>query len=122
MEEIEKKILDYFNDTTKHSIGSKGYFSFKVLDNKYKKYYTGVSLQYICYDLLKAKYRKSDVAKTLYNLYINQKIKCLYCPHVKKYVFGNIAMVYTGLYSEGGLPAYQTRIDYLKQFIINKKI
>ena len=44
---IKEEILNYFNikvlpNTYKHSR-----IALKVLDNKYRKYYTGVSLQYI---------------------------------------------------------------------------
>ena len=43
--------------------------------------------KYIIYDLLKAKYRKSDVCKVLYDLIKNDVIQAIHCPTVKKIVF-----------------------------------
>lgn len=83
-EEIKEKILEYLNSTEK-----KGMYPFclKVLDNKYRNYYTGVTLNYITYELLKAKYKKSNVAECLVELYENNEIKSLYCGDVKNVVF-----------------------------------
>lgn len=83
-EEIKEKILEYLNSTEK-----KGMYPFylKVLDNKYRNYYTGVTLNYITYELLKAKYKKSNVAECLVELYGNNEINSLYCGDVKNVVF-----------------------------------
>lgn len=118
IKEIQDQILIYFKDTTKDRLNSRGnYWSFKVLDNKYKYFYTGVSIQYICYDLFKAKYRKSDVAQAIYNLVINDEIKTLYCPHVKKHVFCNKECVYTNIYTES-YDKKEAQIKHLESFII----
>jgi hypothetical protein len=93
MEDIENKILNYFNDTATYKSKSdkviRPYRSgaLKVLNNKYKLYYTGVTLQYLTYILLKAKYKKHEVAETLYNMIDSDTIKAIYCPDIKKIVF-----------------------------------
>ena len=111
---MEEEILNYFNDTFhKVVISGKNLICLKVLDNKYRKYYTGVTLNYICYDLLKAKYRKSDVAKVILKLYENEQIKMLKCPHVRNFVIEN------KIGNWGTFPGrYNTdNKNYLKQFI-----
>lgn len=85
-EEIKEKILKYLNS---NEGTGKPPTLLKVLDNKYRNYYTGVTLNYITYDLFKAKYKKSDVTKCLVELYNNKEIKSLYCPNVKNVVFEN---------------------------------
>jgi len=112
---IEKDILDYFNNnfTTRKENGMI-ITSLHVLDNKYKSYYSGVSLNYICYDLLKAKYKKSEVAKILLKLLIERQIRALYCPNVKKYVFENKKGNYSSSFVSDNLK------DYLNSFIKNE--
>lgn len=73
---MEEEILNYLN------AGS----LLKVLDNKYRKHYTGVTLNYITYDLLKGKYKKSKVAECLLKLHKENQIKGLYCNNVNNYV------------------------------------
>lgn len=80
---LEKEILNYFNDTIYNC-------HLRVLNNKYLKGYSGVSLNYITYDLLKAKYSKRNVAKTLLNLHKNGNIKSIYCKDINKYVFESL--------------------------------
>ena len=84
---IKEEILNYFNITVFPNTNEHSRMFLKVLDNKYRKYYTGVSLQYIVYDLLKGKYKKSEVCKTLHELVATNQIQPLYCPDVKKIVF-----------------------------------
>ena len=91
---MEEEILNYFN--------SSGDSTLAVLDNRYRHYYTGVTLNYITYDLLKAKYRKSDVAKTLIELLKNKSIKSLWCGNVKNYVFENLKTPHWKFNSETG--------------------
>lgn len=110
---MEEEILKYLTP-------DKAYL--KVLDNKYRRRYTGVTLSYITYELLKAKYKKSEVAKTLLKLQMEQKIKSLFCPDVKKYVFMSVKIGYwyfnhiTGAHSDYGKSKYNVH-NYLKQFI-----
>jgi hypothetical protein len=120
MKEIQEQILKYFENVTEDKLSANGnYWSFKVLDNKYKRYYTGVTLQYICYELFKAKYRKSDVAEALLDLWINHKIKFMFCRDVKKNVFCTKHCIYTNLYDQGFYKYQQIELsDYLKSFII----
>lgn len=110
---MEEEILNYFNDTFhKVSNNGKNLTCLKVLDNKYRKYYTGVTLNYVCYDLLKAKYRKSNVARVILKLYQEQKIRMLFCPNVKEYVIENEVANYASKYN-----TYDSYENYLKQFI-----
>ena len=76
---MEEEILNYFNNT------ANGKF-IRALDNNYKKYYTGVTLRYITYKVLKAKYKKSEVAECLLNLHKTSQIKGLFCSDIKQYV------------------------------------
>lgn len=112
---MEEEILNYFN----HSY-PKGNVV-KPIDNKYCKYYTGVTLRYITYSLLKAKYKKSEVAKCLLDLHKSGKIKGLYCNGVKNYVIqpkgtynGNFSQI-TGD-SNWGVPGINLH-KYLETFI-----
>jgi len=116
---IEKEILKYLNDTFTFFNKETGrtFNCLKVLDNKYRKYYTGVTLNYICYNLLKAKYSKSDVSKVLINLYENNQLKMLYCPNVKKYVIENKKGNYGSNYYYG-----TSSIKYLEKFIKDGKL
>ena len=84
---IKEEILNYFNIKVLPNTHRHRNICLKVLDNKYRKYYTGVSLQYIVYDLLKGKYKKSEVCKILHELVVTNQIQPLYCPDVKKIVF-----------------------------------
>lgn len=110
---LEKELLNYFNKTNSREL--------EVLDNKYRKFYTGVSLNYLTYDLLKAKYKKSEIAKCLLNLHKTGKIKSIFCKDVNKYVFESEKSfhrnfnIITG-YNYGGKNLH----EYLKQFIKNK--
>lgn len=108
-EEIKEKILNYLNKNV----------ALKVLDNKYRKYYTGVTLNYICYDLLKAKYKKSDVCEVLLELHRETKIKSLFCPHIKNYVFENKKSGHYGFDSNSGYCLYSKKNlhEYLKSLI-----
>ena len=114
-EEIKEKILQYLNNTS-----DRYRMKLKVLDNKYSKYYTGVTLNYITYDLLKAEYKKSDVAKVLKELFLNKEIKSLFCPDIKKVVFEPKTSThwsfYTG-YSKYNLEYFE---NYINKFIKNE--
>lgn len=107
---IEKEILEYFN-SNKNIAYKSGFL--KVLDNKYRRYYTGVSLQYVVYDLLKAKYRKSDVCKVLYDLIERGTLTAIYCPNVKKIVFENLHTGHTRYFNT----SKEKVLEYLKSFI-----
>lgn len=114
---LTEKLLNYFNKTNKKTL--------EVLDNKYRTYYTGVSLNYLTYDLLKAKYKKSEVASCLLDLHKTEQIKGLYCNDIKKYVLeplrsnhGNFSPI-TGD-SDWGVNGTNLHI-YLKQFIKKMK-
>ena len=114
-EEIKEEILKYFND----NIGGNKKI-LKVLDNKYREYYTGVTLNYITYDLFKAKYKKSDVTKALKELFLNKEIKSLFCPNIKKVVFEPISShhwSFFGGYANYGLEYFE---NYMNQFIKNE--
>ena len=76
---IKEELLNYFNYTKTNRL--------IVLDNKYRHFYTGVTLQYLTYELFKAKYSKSNVAQALKELLLDKQIKCLNCPNIKKIVF-----------------------------------
>ena len=100
--------------------------SLEVLDNKYRKSYSGVTLQYVVYDLLKAQYRKSDVAKALLQLHKSMQIKSIYCPNVDNYVFMSPYSLITNFNHETGdnpqgryTQGYNLH-KYLKQFIKNE--
>jgi hypothetical protein len=99
-----------------------------VMDNKYRKYYTGVTLNYITYDLLKAKFKKSNVAKCLLKLHQESRIKSIYCPNVKNYVFENFKYMagnfdpQTGQHVGGYYTKGYNLHTYLNQFIKNEKI
>ena len=84
---IKEEILNYFNIRVLPDTYKQSRIALKVLDNKYRKYYTGVSLQYIVYDLLKGKYKKSEVCKILHELVTTNQIQPLYCSDVEKIVF-----------------------------------
>lgn len=116
LKKLEEQILNYFSNTNKKH----GKACLRVLDNKYRMYYTGVTLNYITYNLLKAKYRKTDVAKIILKLQMEDKIRSLFCPNVKQYVFETL---YTGNYSfspstgtNDWRPKYNVH-TYLKSFI-----
>ena len=111
-EEIKDKILEYLKKDFKWNYG------LEVLDNKYRKYYTGVTLNYITYDLLKAKYKKSDIAKVLKKLVLEKEIKSLFCPHIKKVVFEPKASTHWN-FIESGYGAYNEKyfVEYMNQFI-----
>lgn len=119
---LKEILLDYFNNSNPHTN------KLKVIDNKYREYYTGVTLNYITYDLLKAKYHKSDVAKVLLELQINSEIKSLRCPDVKNYVFektshtGSYSRLspVTGTYDSKYMPTEYNVHKYLKSFIKNE--
>ena len=119
MTEIKEKILNYFNDTAtfkaKHDGIVRPYRSgaLKVLNNKYKKYYTGVTLTYLTYILLKAKYKKYEVAQTLYNMIESGEIKAIYCPDIKKIVFEQKQMGHKYYYKTSKSEV----LLYLKTFI-----
>lgn len=85
-EEIKEKILKYLNNTFSSDYISKSYL-LKVLDNKYKPYYSGVTLRYITYTLLKAKYKKKDVAQVLFELQQEKEINAIRCPDIQDIVF-----------------------------------
>lgn len=76
---IKEELLNYFNYTKTDRL--------IVLDNKYRHFYTGVTLQYLTYELFKAKYSKSNVAQALKELLLDKQIKSLNCPNIKKIVF-----------------------------------
>jgi len=139
MKELEDKILNYLNqkpplvprmrldihgnlsrDSNRKIIYDLHPFKtgLHVLDNRYRKYYTGVTLNYITYDLLKAKYRKSDVAKCLKELHLNGKIKSLRCPDIKQVVFENNQSMHVN-YVRGGYGSTNIEVlhEYLNQFI-----
>lgn len=112
---MEEKILDYFNNS--------GNSTLTVLDNHYRHYYTGVTLNYITYDLLKAKYHKSDVAKTLIELLKNKSIKSLWCGNVRNYVFENLKTPHWRFDSETGTHGMWIKFnvyEYLNTFIKNE--
>ena len=110
-EEIKEKILQYLNDTS-----DKYKMKLKVLDNKYSKYYTGVTLNYITYDLLKAKYKKSDVAKVLKELFLNEEIKSLFCPDIKKVVFEPKTSTHWSFHSDY-LQQTQHNLEYFENYM-----
>ncbi len=114
-EEIKEEILKYFND----NIGGNKKI-LKVLDNKYREYYTGVTLNYITYDLFKAKYKKSDVTKALKELFLNKEIKSLFCPHIQKVVFEPISSHHWSFFS--GYANYDLEYfeNYMNNFIKNE--
>lgn len=116
---MEEILLQYFTKERKD-----GYLN--VIDNKYRKFYSGVKLNYIVYDLLKAKYHKSDVAKCLLKLHKEEKIKSIYCPDVDNYVFENPTTTLSNFNPETGdnphgcyTKGYNVH-KYLKQFIKNE--
>jgi|694.fasta_scaffold65876_5 hypothetical protein len=114
-EEIKEKILKYLNDNPDSKKRT-----LKVLDNKYCKYYTGVTLNYITYNLLKAEYKKSDVTKVLKELFLNKEIKALFCPDVKKVVFepkNSQHWSFFGGYYDYSLEYFE---NYMNQFIKNE--
>lgn len=84
-EELKEKILKYLNDTKYDRAGRN--FVLKVLDNKYRTYYTGVTLNYITYTLLKAKYKKKDVAQVLFELHQDKELNAIRCPDIQNVVF-----------------------------------
>lgn len=107
---MEEEILKYLTPDK---------ITLKVLDNKYRDNYTGVTLSYITYDLLKAKYRKSEVANTLLRLHKEKKIKSLFCPDVQEYVFMSKKCGYWNFDSETGT-SYSSKYNvhtYLNKFI-----
>lgn len=110
---IKEEILNYFSISVLPNSYIHRNISLKVLDNKYRKYYTGVSLQYIVYDLLKAKYRKSEVCEVLCELVENNKIQPLYCPNVKKIVFERPNNIHSAYYRT----TQKKVLEYLKTFI-----
>lgn len=115
MEELTNKILNYFNK-------NKDDCKLEVLDNKYKKYYTGVTLNYITYDLLKAKYRKSNVAEVLLNLHKNGEIHSLYCGDIENIVFESKKSEHWNFNPKTGVHQYKSNNnlhEYLKKFIKN---
>lgn len=119
IDKISEEILEYFNRSAplykkgrfKGRHYPKGYLN--VLDNKYRNFYTGVSLQYIVYDLLKSKYKKTDVCKALFNLISNDKLKAIYCINVRKIVFENINIDHN-IYH---MTSKQKVLNYLKEYI-----
>jgi len=115
-EEIKDKILSYLNE----GFHKKHPSFLRVLDNKYRSAYTGVTLNYITYDLLKAKYRKSDVAKSLKELFFNKQINSLFCPHIKKVVFENKKTRNYGFFNDFGFHNMTYFNDYINKFIKNE--
>lgn len=109
---MEEEILNYLHPDK---------VQLKVLNNKYKKYYSGVTLPYITYYLLKAKYRKSKVAEILLKLHQEKKIRSLFCPDIQQYVFNSKKCGYWNFDpTTGGTTGYGERKNihiYLKQFI-----
>lgn len=108
---MEKIIKEYLKE-----------YKLKVLDNKYRRLYTGVTLNYIVYDLLKAKYKKSDVAKHLLELHKSGGCRSLYCPNVDNYVIESPRSGHENFNTEngGGNNTYTRNRNlhtYLKQFI-----
>lgn len=114
-EQLKKEIIGYF--TEKFRIKHRGIVTnvFKPLDNKYREYYTGVTLNYITYDLLKAKYKKRDVVSVLKELYDKGVIKMLTCPDIKKRVFEKAKGPYGCRSTDYGS---QTHYDYLNSFLL----
>lgn len=108
---LEKKLLNYFNKTNNRTL--------EVLNNKYRKYYTGVSLNYLTYNLLKAQYKKSEVAKCLLNLHKSEKIKSLFCNDINKYVFEPKKSFHGNFNFKTGYDYYNNKNlhKYLEQFI-----
>lgn len=89
------------------------------LDKKYKHGYTGVTLRYITYSVLKAKYKKRDVAEMLLKLHKEGKIRSLFCPDVEEYVFMSKKCAYWNFNREDGT-AYTKKYNlhtYLEKFI-----
>ena len=115
---IDENLLNYFNKSNTRCL--------EVLDNKYRNYYTGVTVNYLTYNLLKGKYRKSDVSKSLLMLHKEGQIKSLFCPDIKKYVFESRKSNHGGFSSEtGGYDGYASSQKeknvhtYLETFIKN---
>ena len=115
---IKNDLLNYFNESKSRYL--------KPLDNKYRDSYTGVTINYLTYDLFKAKYRKSDIAQVLLELQQQSEIKSIFCPDIKKFVFEPIKSHHTGFCNEtGGYQGYvnppkQRNVHtYLKTFIKN---
>lgn len=97
----------------------------RVLDNKYRKFYTGVTLRYITYHVLKGKYKKQYVAKALKELHLQGDIRSLYCREVNNFVFEPITSKHWNFETMNANLLSQFRIErlhiYLDQFI-NKKL
>lgn len=110
---MEQIILEYFNKNNNRTLS--------VLDNKYRKHYTGVTLNYITYNLLKAKYKKYEVARILRELFKSNKIRSLFCNDIKQYVFENTKSnhwsfsVITGTHWSSSM-GNKNIYEYLKQF------
>jgi hypothetical protein len=114
---MEEKILEYFNDVIHN-------YSLKVLDNKYRKAYTGVSINYVTYDLLKGKYPKRKVAEFLLRCHKEAKIFSIFCPDVKKYVFEPKGSLVGNYNIVTGAPFYgnsNKNVHVFLEKIINKK-
>lgn len=114
--EIKESILKY--------LSASKYPQLTVLDNKYKPYYTGVTINYITYTLLKARYRRADVAKCLLDLHKDRLIKVLYCNDVSRIVFMNKNITYSDL-SPGdryGRNNYEYYANYMNDMIEGKKV
>lgn len=114
-EDLKQKIVDYFTDVFIITHKDFKINAFKPLDNKYRKYYTGITLNYITYDLLKAKYKKKEVVSVLKELYDNTQIKMLICRDIKKTVFEKIKGPYGCRNTDYGSKSHY---DYLNSFLI----
>ena len=113
--ELKQKIVDYFTESFIKIHKENKRNVLRPLDNKYREYYTGVTLNYIVYDLLKAKYKKKDVVTVLKELYSDARIKMLKCPDINKMVFEKLTGPYGGTCNGYGS---RDHYNYLDSFLI----
>ena len=75
---IRRKLREYFSNRL-----------LTVLDNPHRQFYTGVTFPYILKYVLKGKHDEKDVAAIMMKMLIQNKLKTLYCPTIKRVVFEN---------------------------------
>lgn len=82
--EIKEKILEYFDvdyELPKLDSPHEDHYSYS------RKYYTGVTFNYIKEYVLENNYNSTDVKDVLIELYENEELRGLHCGYVKDFVF-----------------------------------